>query len=291
MCCKDWADLAAFYPNLAAEPKVGDVASAFRSFVMDHADPIRDLVATHNTQTNEVGRCSLFVPVLAHLYAERGQLALAEVGASAGLNLLLTYYSYTYLPGGSVGDVSSVDLTCGTRGDPPVPTEMPTIVATIGLDVAPIDARDVDQTRWLEACVWPDQFDRFARLQASVEIARQHPPTIVRGDAVGDVAETVERIAGLGHPVVMNSWVLNYLSEERQREYVIELDQFGADRDLSWVLLESPAQTPGLPIPCDKDDQATVLSVVRWRDGERHVERLANCHPHGYWMHWQHNSD
>jgi hypothetical protein len=284
------ADLAAFYPNVAAEPKVGDVAPAFHSFVMDHADSIRDLVATHNTQTNEVGRCSLFLPVLARLDAECGPLALAEVGASAGLNLLLAHYSYTYLPGGSVGAPSSVDLTCGTRGDPPVPTEMPAIAATIGLDVAPIDVRDVDQTRWLEACVWPDQTDRFDRLRASIAIARQHPPSIARGDAVVDVAATVERIASLGHPVVMNSWVLNYLSEDRQREYVIELDRFGADRDLSWVLLESPAQTPGLPIPGHKDEQATVLSVVRWRDGQRHVERLANCHPHGYWMHWQGSS-
>ena len=32
----------------------------------------------------------------------------------------------------------------------------------------------------------------------------------------------------------------------------------------------------------------TVLSVVRWRNGQREVQRLATCHPHGYWMHWEH---
>jgi hypothetical protein len=280
-------DLAAFYPNLATEPEVGDVAPAFRSFVLDHLDPIRELVATRNTQTNEVGRCSLFLPVLARLGQEYGQLALAEVGASAGLNLLLARYSYEYLPGGSVGPQSTVHLTCGTRGNPPIPATMPTIAATIGLDVSPIDVHDADQTRWLEACVWPDQSDRFARLRASLEIARKHPPAMVKGDAVSDVVETIEGVAGLGHPVVMNSWVLNYLSEARQREYVDELDRFGAQHDLSWVLAESPAQTPGLPIPSELEEHATVLSLVRWRGGVRHVERLAVCHPHGYWMHWQ----
>jgi hypothetical protein len=35
-------------------------------------------------------------------------------------------------------------------------------------------------------------------------------------------------------------------------------------------------------------EDLTVLSVVRWRNGRREVERLATCHPHGYWMHWEH---
>ena len=115
-------DLAAFYPNLAPEPKTGDVAPVFRSFVSNHADQIRELVATRKTQTNEVARCSLFLPLLAQVYEECGPLAVVEVGASAGLNLLFPHYSYEYEPGGSVGDLSSVrpDLR-----DPRRPTDTP----------------------------------------------------------------------------------------------------------------------------------------------------------------------
>jgi hypothetical protein len=280
-------ELAAFYPNLAADPKTGDVASVFRSFVSNHADQIRELVATRKTQTNEVARCSLFLPLLAEVHEECGKLAIVEVGASAGLNLLFPRYSYEYDPGGSVGEVSSVRLTCGTRGNPPIPQAIPTVAASVGLDLSPIDVHDADQTRWLEACVWPDQPDRFARLRACLEIARKHPPVVMLGDAVNDVVERIEDVATRGHPVVMNSWVLSYLSEQRQRDYVSELDRFGAVHDLSWVVIESPAQTPGLPIPSDAGDHATALSLVRWRGGARSVERLANCHPHGYWMHWQ----
>ena len=280
-------DLAAFYPNLAPEPKTGDVAPVFRSFVANHADQIRELVATRKTQTNEVARCSLFLPLLARIYEECGALAVVEVGASAGLNLLFPHYSYEYEPGGSVGDLSSVRLTCGTRGDPPIPKAIPVTATAVGLDLSPVDVHDPDQTRWLEACVWPDQPDRFARLRACLEIARNHPPTVVRGDAVNDVVESIEAVATLGHAVVMNSWVLCYLPEQRQRDYVSELDRFGAAHDLSWVVIESPAQTPGLPIPSEVGDHATGLSLVRWRGGTRSVERLANCHPHGYWMHWQ----
>ena len=284
-------ELAAFYPNLAKEPKTGDVAPAFRSFVSSHADSIRELVATRKTQTNEVARCSLFLPLLARAYDECGPLALVEVGASAGLNLLLAHYAYEYEPGGSVGDESPVRLTCGTRGDPPIPDAIPLIAASVGLDLSPIDVHDPAQTRWLEACVWPDQPDRFARLHACIELARRNPPRIVQGDAVNDVVARIEDVAGFGHPVVMNSWVLCYLSEQRQRDYVSELHRFGAVHDLSWVVIESPAQTPGLPIPSDSDDHATALSLVRWRGGARTVERLANCHPHGYWMHWNNGDE
>lgn len=164
------------------------------------------------------------------------------------------------------------------------------VSAAIGLDRSPIDVHDADATRWLLACTWPDQLDRFARLRASLEMAQHHPPLVVAGDAVDDVLTTIGSVADVGHPVALNSWMLSYLSEQRQREYVSELDRFGAERDLSWVVLESPAQTPGLPIPCVADEHATALSVVRWRSGIRHVDRLANCHPHGYWMHWQSTS-
>jgi hypothetical protein len=164
---------------------------------------------------------------------------------------------------------------------------MPLVGDAIGLDASPIDVLDDEQTRWLAACVWPDQLDRLARLRSALELARTHPPHIVTGDAVHDLAATIEQVSDDVHPVVMNSWVLNYLPEARQREYVHELDRVGASRDLSWVVAESPAQTPGLPIPCHDDEHETVLSVVCWRSGRRTVDRLGICHPHGYWLHWE----
>ena len=108
------------------------------------------------------------------------------------------------------------------------------------------------------------------------------------GDAVGSLAAVVDRVCDEGHPVVTNSWVLNYLPHDERRRYVDELDHLGSRRDLSWVIAEAPAQTPGLPVPTtDPPEQITVVSLVRWRNGVRTTQRLATTHPHGYWLEWE----
>jgi hypothetical protein len=139
----------------------------------------------------------------------------------------------------------------------------------------------------LEACVWPDQRDRFERLVAAIEMARAEPPDVRRGDAIDDLAAVVREAANVGHPVVMNSWVLNYLTGEERGRYVATLDALGAEIDLSWLIAESPALTPELPVPSTSDSEhLTVLSLVTWRDGARAVQRLGTTHPHGFWLHW-----
>ena len=281
--------LARFYPNLHDGPAEGDAFAAFREFAMRHADAVRATIATRHTQTNEVGRCALFLPALALLETEVGPLSLVDVGASAGLNLLLDRFHYRYEPGGAVGPASTVHLTCSTRGPVPVPDALPRVAAAVGIDAFPIDLDDDDALRWLEACVWPDQIDRFERLVAAIDLARRVRPLVRRGDAVDALAATVVEAAASGHPTVTNSWVLNYLTPEARQRYVAALDELGGRFDLSWVLAESPAQTTGLPVPTtDPAEELTVLSMVRWRSGRREVTRLATCHPHGYWMHWEH---
>jgi hypothetical protein len=147
---------------------------AFRSFVLARGPEVLAAMGAHRTQTNEVGRCAVLLPVLAALPQP---LALLEVGAAAGLALLLDHYSYRY-----TGEVSAalgtggVELPCFTRGAVPVPGKLPQVVWRLGLDRQPVDLDDEAQIHWLEACVWPDAPDRLARLGAAVEVARRVPP-------------------------------------------------------------------------------------------------------------------
>lgn len=285
-------ELAAFYPNLSrdfhdrAVPD-GEPFAAFRRVALANADTLRTTIASRNTQTNEVGRCAYFLPAFGIVAGEVGPIAHLDVGASAGLNLSWPRYSYEYKPGGTVGEPSTVRLTCKTRGEPPIPTAMPQLAHGIGLDLSPIDVRDDEAVRWLEACVWPDQPGRFDRLVAAIEIARKSPPDLRRGDAVTNVGALIDEVAAFGHPMVTTSWILNYLPEAGQRAFVAELNKIGSRRDVSWVVAESPGQTPGLPIPTTGVEEITVISLVTWRSGERAIRRFATAHPHGSWLNWE----
>jgi hypothetical protein len=286
--------LARHYPNLTADPDRSDPLPAFRTFCRSNRREIEHLLRTRSTQTNEIGRCALLLPAFGLVAAEVGGIAHLDVGTSAGLNLLLPRYRYRYEPqdgGGKprdVGAASPVILAGGTRGDVPIPTSIPDVVASRGIDRTPIDVHDADQARWLEACVWPDQIDRFERLRAALELARTTALDVRTGDAVSDVGAQVEELANIGHAVVTNTWVLNYLTGEQRRNYVDALDTVGSRIDLSWIYAESPFLTPELPGPSDPASvDRTVLVLVRWRGGRRSVDHLADCHPHGYWIHWR----
>ena len=279
--------LATHYPNLASQPETDDPYPAFRAFCVEHDERLAALLSTRSTQTNEVGRCATFVPVLDLVAGDVGPLALVDVGSSGGLTLLFDRYECRYEPGGTVGAPSPVVLECGTRGDVPVPSRYPAVAARIGLDRSPIDLADPEAARWLEACVWPDQADRFHRLHTAIGLAQSDPPAVRAGDAVEDLAGTIELVAGQGHPVVLNSWVLNYLSDAQRRAYVAELDRLGASSDLSWIYAEMPSLVSGVPVPDDPDRAYnTVVTLARWRNGVRTIDHLAVAHPHGFWIHW-----
>jgi hypothetical protein len=288
-------DLASWYPNLTAQPRAPDdpgLMPAFAAFVAERSDRLQQLLSTRTTQTNEVGRCGFLLPALGIVAGEMGPLSVIDVGTSGGLNLLLDRFEYRYSTadgttttlGGPSAVVIDVDLT----GSVPVPTALPTIAARRGIDLDPIDVSDENQARWLEACVWPDQADRFHRLVAAIGIARDHPPEIVAGDAVSTLGSVVEEVAAVGHPVVMNTWVLNYFTAGDRLAYLAELERIGAERDLSWIYAEAPSLVPELPTsPDPKGPDRTVLSLARWRRGIRTVEHLATVHPHGFWIDWR----
>jgi hypothetical protein len=285
-------ELRRFYPNLVDESSdrgldPGDPFPEFKAFCARNEPRLAGLLATRTTQTNEVGRCATLLPVLGRLASEVGPLALVDVGTSAGLTLMLDRYQYRYNPGGVLGNPSPVVLSCQTRGAVPVPEHMPQLAARIGLDRRPIDLTDDGDAAWLEACVWPDQADRFQRLHQAIDLARVEPPRIHHGDAVADLVSTISAVADGAHPVVTTTWVLCYLSEQQRGDFVAELDSFGRAADLSWISAESPAQTSGLPAPDDSSvHHLTVVTATHWRGGQRTVTHLATAHPHGFWLHW-----
>lgn len=292
-------ELATWYPNLTDDPRDPEdpeLAAVLQRFVEERVPAVLELLANRRVQTNEIGRCALFLPALALIAADRSPIGLVDVGASAGLTTLLPHFSFRFdddtsgtAPAeGEVIGTGAPLLVCSARGSGPTPTRIPDVASSRGIDLDPIDVSDTDDARWLQACCWPDQTDRFERLRAAIAIARTDPPEIVSGDAVETIGATIEAVPVEQHPVVTCSWALNYLGADARRAFVEELDRAGESRDLSWVFAESPALTPELPHAADLEgEHTTAIVLVRWRDGRRSVDHLATGHPHGYWLHWR----
>lgn len=192
--------LKAYYATLTDVPRdPDDVYPVFRDFCLQHTVAIRQIVETHWVQVNEVQRCAVLLPALAEV-ARRTKdepLAVFEIGASAGLLLLWDYYHYDY---GNItlgSDKAPISLKCELRGDQKPPLKentFPSIIARLGMDIAPIDLHDPDEVLWLRALVWPGQTKRAERLQRAIALAQENPPNVLKGDARTEVIRLAEHL-------------------------------------------------------------------------------------------------
>ncbi|TFD88504.1 DUF2332 domain-containing protein [Cryobacterium lactosi] len=246
----------------------------FRPWLVEHWPAVAAQALLRSTQTNEPRRLTAIMPVLAGIGPE---LALLEVGASAGLCLYPDRYSYDY-SGRRVDPVhgpSTVLLTADATGPVPLPTHPPEIVWRAGLDLNPLDVHDPDDVVWLQTLVWPEQTERRDRLDAALTIARLDPPLLTRGDAVVDLEKLVA-LAPAGVPlVIVSPAVLVYLAPEQRTAFARTVAGLGhwISLDGAGVLPQVDALLPQPPVPGD-----FTVSL----DGRP----VARCGPHGQSLDW-----
>jgi hypothetical protein len=245
---------------------------AFRETVLQHEDEVAEVLRSHRTQTNEPGRCAVVLPMLCQLPQP---LALLEVGAAAGLCLLVDHYGYDY-GGRRVGD-GTVVFKCAPHGAVPVPAELPEVVWRAGIDLEPIDLDDEDAVRWLEALVWPEEHDRLERLRGAIEVARRDPPRVIRGDLLERLGDVVAEAPSDATLVVFHTAVLAYLSAEERERFRTEVLATRAE----WISSEGSDVVPGVALPNVPPVSPSHFVVAS--NGRRAV---AFCDGHGRWLQW-----
>lgn len=258
---------AARYSGIPADP-----FPAFREALLARWPDIRAVMLARLTQTNEPGRCATLLPLLAALPQP---LALLEVGASAGLCLYPDRYRYRYGDHPVLGEPDAPVLDCTVTGPVPIPTTLPHVVWRAGIDLDPLDVRDPDDVRWLEALIWPEHDHRRARLAAAVEIAGTEPPHLVTGDLTEHVtalAATAPRDATL---VIFHSAVLAYLDTESRAAFVDTVRGLGA----RWIANEGPGALPVTAPPSPDPTRALFLVTLD-------STPVAYAAGHGQSLHW-----
>ncbi|MEZ3161654.1 DUF2332 domain-containing protein [Microbacterium sp. BWT-B31] len=257
-------------------------------WVSAHADAVVGECARRRLQTNEPLRCAALLPALALI---DGPIALVEVGASAGLCLFPDRYSYRYR-----GDAVAVSLdpasgpsravlSSGLSFDERMPRlALPEIVWRSGIDLDPLDAADPADRRFLTTLVWPGEEGRAERIEAALEVAREEPALLVRGDATapGVLADLAARAPREATLVVTTPGVLPHIPRAGRLALAEAIEAAGA----RWITIDPPSLHADLEALRGREprvDPTAWDGFVLALDGAA----LAAVDPLGAWVAWR----
>lgn len=272
--------LRGYYRSLGGT-STGDPVPVFRDFVARHRDELAPIMASRVTNTNEVARSALLAAAFRVVAQEAGEpLHLVEIGPSAGVNLAWDRYGVRYIRGGEVFPLdvpdAALDLDCIVKGDklPPL-GRSPKVASRVGLERHPVDLDDPQARDWLKALVWPDQVERFARLDHALEICRRDKPPIRVGDALALLPDALAAPAESEPVCVYHSMVVYQFSEEMREA-------------LSAILLMASLRRPVWRVSLEGTLAGECpLVVTCYRDGSKTTRVLADCNSHGEWIEWR----
>ncbi len=267
-------ELVAFYPCLGGSAPASQAWPVMREVIGAHVDEMHAALAIP-PQTNEVGRSAALLAGLFDLVAESGvrRIRLLEVGASAGLNLLLDRYAYrgdSWQFGFADSTVQFIDPMEG-----PVRPEHFMITDRAGCDLHPVDATSSEGRLLLTSFVWPFDLDRQKRLSLALAIAAVHPVRIDQASASRWLRDALtDELDGL--PVVWHSVTQMYWPRDEVSAVEEILSRYGARHLLGEVSLEYDVDGPRGGKP--------ELRTRLWNSdsgGSLRERRLGIAHDHG----------
>jgi len=220
-------------------------------------------------QTNETTRAVTWCWPLSLLAGagERRAVALVDIGASAGLNLIADALPPLW------SDTASVPIAVAPRLE---------VVSRIGFDIAPLDVRHEDTARWLRACVWPSDAARLSRLDQAIACFRATStgpgaPQLVTC-SLPDVPARLDALPPGELIVCMQSIVRDYLSAAERERYERGMRAFllrRPARGALWLELELDPAHATSPA-----DSAAISARFVANDGALRELVLARTHTH-----------
>jgi hypothetical protein len=247
---------------LAGRASWDDVGGALET----HRDFLSRWTREQDVQTNEVQRSWALLPAFLTV-ADGRPLDLLELGPSAGLNLMWDRYAYRYSTG--AWGRGPLELTGEDRGPPPEGL----LARRRGVDLSPVDVTTPHGSRLLQAFVWADQGERLERLRRAIEVARQDPPELMRGDYVKLLPALLRDRRDGAQLVVFQTASTMYLDR-------------GAVGKLRSAFHEAARTEPLVYLTTGRapDDDGFALELERYPDGRR--SRLGVFDFHGEWLDW-----
>ena len=99
----------------------------------------------------------------------------------------------------------------------------------VGIDIDPIDVTTDEGARLLECFVWAGQDERLERLRRAIDVVRDDPPQLVRGDIGDELPHVLEDWP----TIVFQTAVFGYVADETVQSVRSTLSEPG--RPLAFV--------------------------------------------------------
>jgi hypothetical protein len=142
-----------------------------------------------------------------------------------------------------------------------------------GIDRNPIDVTTDDGSRLLQSFVWADQTERLERLRAAIDVVRDDPPELIRGDYVGDLPRLLrDRVPG-AQLIVYETASTQYLDRDQRASLHEAMHHAGREEPLTFLTTRS-----------HRGDDGYTLEAWSWPAGDR--RELEHFDFHGAWLSW-----
>jgi hypothetical protein len=232
-------------------------------------------------QTNEVSRSAALLPGYLEVARRTGlPLAIREIGASAGLNLLFDRYRYDYGSFSWGAAEARTQIPCEWRGQKPELAETIAVADRKGCDVNPIDARDAAARGRMLAYIWPDQSARLARAESALNLAAAENIRVEAIDAAAFAARELETGAQNRALALAHSVFWQYLADAKKTQIRAAIAGAAARATraspFAWLRMEAEAD----------ERRGAVLRLSLWPDGPID-QALAVVDFHGRWLEWR----
>lgn len=236
---------------------------------------------TEAPQTNEVGRSAVLLAAFSEIAKHIDlPMALYELGASAGLNLLFDQFHYQ-MNGQVWGDEkSAVRLAPKWQGSDVDLDFKLNVIERNGCDLNPLDIYDEHQLLNLRAYIWPDMQQRQQRFEAAVKLVKSHNVHVERADAALWLKTNLQNLQnGVAH-IIYHTIAWQYFPQQVKDELEAMIGAAGVkatkDKPLVHLSFEFNYAT------------GADISYRLW-DGETHQGtqfKLGKAHPHGAEIEW-----
>ncbi|MCP5036749.1 MAG: DUF2332 domain-containing protein [Rhodobacteraceae bacterium] len=269
-------DLAALYPP-HPEPDDDALWTAIHTAMTTHAGFL-DHWLNNAPQTNEVRRAAILIAAGHWLTREFGlPLALSELGASGGLNLMWDHFALA--AGGKVFGPENPAFTLSPDWSGPFPPlTAPTLHERRGVDLNPLDPADPADALRLTAYLWADQPERLARTQAAMNVANA---PVDKGDAA---AWLTARLATPRHGqthLVYHTIAWQYFPRATQIACENALEAAGKNATKDAPLARLSMEADG--------GKGAALTLWLWQGDQGAARKisLGRVDFHGRWVDWQ----